>query len=180
MAKKRWKHLLSNRKQKAVISCFLAVPFFKLRRYTQYFSSLSPPLPLPPSSPSPLSTPPSLPFLPPFPHHHHHHFLNCCKWLYLLSLSPFRHSAINLFLRVYCQEWLGNAEHSTHQLLTEELLDRQDYLAAKRIRDNDMKPRHEQKQLSQMEPHIDPLSQLFKMLQRLATTGEWWVGVGLG
>lgn len=79
---------------------------------------------------------------------------------------------MNLFLYVYCREWLGQAEHTTHQLLTEELLDHQDYLAMKRIRDNDSRPRHEQKQLAEMEPRIDPLSQLFKMLQRLASTGE--------
>ena len=77
---------------------------------------------------------------------------------------------------MYRREWLSTAEHSNHQLLTEELLDHQDYLAVKRIRDNDLKPRHEQKPLRELEPYIDPLSQLFKMLQRLATTGEKYGG----
>lgn len=91
---------------------------------------------------------------------------------YFSQCFPCRHRAINLFLYTYCREWLTSAEHSTHHLLTEELLDHQDYLALQKIRENDMKSRHEQKQLSELGPHIDPLSQLFKMLQRLATTGE--------
>ena len=79
---------------------------------------------------------------------------------------------MNLFLHVYCREWLTELQQSTHSLLTEELLDRQDYLATKRIRENDARPRHEQRQLAELEPLTDPLSQLFKMLQRLAAAGE--------
>lgn len=88
-----------------------------------------------------------------------------------MTVYHYRHTAINLFLQIYCREWLAKAEDTSHQLLTEQLLDYQDYLALKRIKENDMKPKHEQKQLSMLEQHIDPLSQLFKMANRVATSG---------
>ena len=68
-----------------------------------------------------------------------------------------------------------NAEQTTHQMLTEELLDHQDYLAVQRIKENDLQPRHKQKQLSELEPYTDPLSQLFKMFKRVATTERQYV-----
>ena len=78
---------------------------------------------------------------------------------------------MNLFLQVYCHEWLSSPELNTHQRLTEELLDHQDYLATKRIKDSETLLKHEQKKLCDIRTCVDPLSQLFKMLKRIATTG---------
>jgi len=95
----------------------------------------------------------------------------------------FRHRAINLFLRIYCQEWLRNSEHSRHQLLIEELLDRQDYLVQQQLRQREAKlanvTPHLQKETfhqlltGKLDLQLDPLSQLFKMVQRYSTTGGW-------
>lgn len=76
---------------------------------------------------------------------------------------------MNMFLDVYCLEWLANMEHTSHYQLSEELIDHQDYLVRKRMRDNDMLPKHEQKKLP---VYIDPLSQLFKMFKRIVSTGR--------
>ncbi len=55
-----------------------------------------------------------------------------------------------------------NAEHANHDLLTEELLDHQDWLAARREERGEF-------------PTPDPLSQLFTMFKRKASAGEWSV-----
>lgn len=72
------------------------------------------------------------------------------------------HRAINLFLQTYCSSWLMNAEHANHQLLTEELLDHQDWLASRREERGEA-------------PTPDLLSQLFTMFKRKASAGEWSV-----
>lgn len=87
-----------------------------------------------------------------------------------------------MFLHVYCHEWLNGSEQTRHHLLTEELLDRQDYLAVRQAKEKeaDLIGRRalylqqdllEQVIVSEQGPHLDPLSQLFKMVQRVATTG---------
>ena len=105
---------------------------------------------LPPCSPSlplslllaPLPPPSLLPSLPP------------------PSLPPFsRHRAINLFLQTYCRHWLKSTESHTHTVLSDELLDHQDYLAT--FRRSSLPPNYQ-----------DPLTQLFTMMKRQATSGE--------
>ena len=71
-----------------------------------------------------------------------------------------RHRAINLFLETYSQQWLESSEDHTSSALGHELLDHQDYLVT-------------HKTASLPPHHRDPLTQLFTMIKRKATTGEW-------
>ena len=105
----RWRQLFSYRKRKAILNCFLAVPYFELSR----------------------------------------------------------HRAINLFLTAYCCGWLTTAECTNHRLLSEELLDRPDFVPSS------SSSVARQPQGSGAGP--DPLAQLFTMFKRVASTQEWYV-----
>ncbi|CAI8034630.1 Ryanodine receptor 2 [Geodia barretti] len=100
-ARSKWKQFFTRRKRKAVLACFLAVPYFDISK----------------------------------------------------------HRAINLFLETYSQQWLESSEDHTSSALGHELLDHQDYLVT-------------HKTASLPPHHRDPLTQLFTMIKRKATTGE--------
>ena len=77
-----------------------------------------------------------------------------------------RHRAINMFLESYSRKWLESIEDHTPTALCNELLDHQDYLVSHKS--------------SSLPPnHRDPLTQLFTMIKRKATAGEWLVYIPL-
>ncbi len=71
-----------------------------------------------------------------------------------------------MFLAEYCNSWLANSDHSSHLRLTEELLDKQDYLAVQISHDNS------EPVVEWVDDHVDPFTQLFTMFQRAAESGE--------
>ena len=86
--------------------------------------------------------------------------------------TPRRHRCLNMFLQTYCSQWLVSSEHFTHDNLTEELLDKQDYLVSRRREDMKRMPENEQRRLRETPPP-DPLTQLLHMFKRIATSREW-------
>ena len=93
----------------------------------------------------------------------------------LPSLSPPplppRHRCLNMFLEAYCEHWLQTSEHSTHDKLTEELLDKQDYLVSMQEVEMRRMPEQDQRRMGQRSKP-DPLMQLLRKFNRLATSRE--------
>ena len=77
---------------------------------------------------------------------------------------------MNMFLQMYCSQWLVTSEHSTHDNLTEELLDKQDYLVLRRQEEMKRMPEDDEKRLKEAP---DPLTQLLHMFKRIASSREW-------
>ena len=76
-----------------------------------------------------------------------------------------------MFLQMYCHHWLQTSEHSTHDKLTEELLDKQDYLVSVRLEElKTMSKTDLKKQVDSSPP--DPLMQLLHMFRRRATARD--------
>lgn len=98
-------------------------------------------------------------------------YAKCTPLLYRQTCSVFpellpRHRAINMFLESYSRKWLESIEDHTPTALCNELLDHQDYLVSHKS--------------SSLPPnHRDPLTQLFTMMKRKATAGEWLVYIPL-
>ena len=93
--------------------------------------------------------------------------------------SPSRHRCLNMFLQTYCSQWLVSSEHYTHDHLTEELLDKQDYLVSRRREEMKRMPEDEQRRLREFPPP-DPLTQLLHMFKRIATSREWYMYMYMG
>ena len=83
-----------------------------------------------------------------------------------------RHRCLNMFLQTYCTQWLLTSEQSTHDKLTEELLDKQDFLVLKRQEETKRMAQTDQKTLRKTSS-LDPLTQLLNMFKRIATSREW-------
>lgn len=74
-----------------------------------------------------------------------------------------------MFLAEYCNLWLASSNQDSHLRLTEELLDKQDYLALQVSRDQSRDPAGEE---DWTDDRVDPFAQLFTMFQRSAESGD--------
>ena len=81
-----------------------------------------------------------------------------------------RHRCMNMFLQFYCNQWLVSSEHCTHDKLTEELLDKQDYLVSKQQEELKSAVNPGEVVCSSLSP--DPLTQLLHMFRRIATSRD--------
>ena len=89
-------------------------------------------------------------------------------------IPPSRHRCLNMFLQTYCSQWLVSSEHYTHDHLTEELLDKQDYIVSRRREEMKRMPENERRRRLREAPPPDPLTQLLHMFKRIATSREWY------
>ena len=101
----------------------------------------------------------------------HSAFFLCCEFTFPL-FHAHRHRRLNMFLQMYCNQWLQTSEHSTHDKLTEELLDKQDYLVSVRQAELRKMTVADQKRLGESS-RPDPLTQLLHMFKREASAREW-------